>query len=254
MIVEEDFDSLSRNDLVDFYKHFYCSSRCTIIASGAIKEKDIFLIEKCFGNEEWNNNGLNNEILYSVIPEKERKIYIEKPGAVQNSVRMGKELFNKLHTDYIGMSVVNCILGGYFGSRLMKTIREDKGYTYGINSLFVTLRYSGYISIASDLGTKVTKNAINEIYDEIEKLRTELVPEPELERVKNYILGEVVRMFDGPFAQAESLISLLEYNFGYEYYDNYIKNIKLISAQQVLLLAKKYLDPASFFEVVVGVM
>lgn len=254
MIVEEDFDTILREDLTDFYRHFYSSGRCTIIASGATNDKDIILIEKCFGEGVWNYNELNKDILYSVLPETERKIYIEKPHAVQNAVRIGKELFNRLDPDYIGMSVVNCILGGYFGSRLMKTLREDKGYTYGINSLFVTFLHSGYLSISSDLGTKVTKNAINDIYEEIEKLRTELVPETELGRVKNYLLGELVRMFDGPFAQAESLISLLEYNFGYEYYDNYIETIKSISSAQILSLAKKYLDPASFYEVVVGVM
>lgn len=252
MIVEDDFDNISREGITEFYRQFYSSARCTIIASGAITDEDIILIDKYFGKESWNNTIAVKDINYRVLPETERKIYIERPDAVQNAIRISKEMFSKKHTDYIPLSIVNCILGGYFGSRLMKSIREDKGYTYGINSLFITLLHSGYISIASELNTNVTAQAVKEIYNEIEILRTVLITESELARVKNYMLGELVRMFDGPFTQAESLISLLEYNFGYDYYYKYIETIKSITPEQVLSLSEKYLDPSSFYEVVVG--
>lgn len=252
MIVEEDFDNLTREDMVEFHHKFYNSSNCAIITSGATNKKDIILIEKYFGKGIWNDtNGMIN-VDYKKSSGTERKIYIEKPGVVQSAIRIGKELFTKIHPDYAAMSVVNCILGGYFGSRLMKSIREEKGYTYGINSLFVTFLHAGYLSIISEVGANVTKPAIFDIYAEIDRLRTEIVAEAELKRVKNYMLGEVVRMFDGPFAQAESLLSLLEYNFGYEYFDHYIETVKSITSIQIKELAYKYLDPASLYEVVVG--
>lgn len=254
MIVEEDFDTLDRINIVDFHRQFYSSANCSIIISGATNDEDIIIIDKYFGKGVWNsyNNAFN--IDYKVNAEPERKIFIEKPDAVQSSIRIGKELFNKTHDDYAGMSVVNCILGGYFGSRLMKSIREDKGYTYGINSLLVTFLHTGYFSIVSEVGSKVTIPALKDIYTEIERLRTESISETELKRVKNYMLGEVIRMFDGPFAQAESLISLLEYKLGYDFFDNYINTIRSITSSQVKDLAQKYLDPTSFYEVVVGVM
>jgi predicted Zn-dependent peptidase len=134
----------------------------------------------------------------------------------------------------------------------MKKVREEKGYTYGINSLFVSLVRSGFLAIVSEVGSDVTAPALSDIYGEIERLRQEVVPADELQRVKNYMLGEMVRMFDGPFAQAESLVSLLEYSIGYDHFDDVIHIIQNISSEQILQLAQTYLDPASMCETVVG--
>jgi predicted Zn-dependent peptidase len=140
------------------------------------------------------------------------------------------------------------------GSRLMQKIREEKGYTYGINSLLVTFKNAGCLIIASELGARFTTPAIDDIYAEIEKLRSEPVAQEELRRVKNYMLGDVVRMFDGPFAQAESLISLLEYDQDYDFFSTMIGTIKNITADDIQTLSQKYLDPATFSQVVVGKM
>ncbi len=254
MIVEYNFDRLHRDELIKFYQERYQSRHCKIIASGNVDDSVIKIIEKYFGVSNWNNTKQEFSQLFEIKTENERQIYIKKPEAVQSAVRIGKVLFNKLHQDYTGMSVVGCILGGYMGSRLMKKIREEKGYTYGINSILVTFKNAGYLVIASELGTQVTVPAIDDIYTEIEKLRNEPVAQEELSRVKNYTLGEVLRMFDGPFAQAESLISLLEYDLDYDYFTKIIGTIKNITTNDIQALAQKYLDPASFSQVVVGKM
>jgi len=252
IIKDSDFDALSTNKLKEFYKKFYHSKNCTIIVSGKVRDSELLEITKYFGDESWGtiekyaipnfkNNGISNQ-----------KLFLEKPDAVQNAVRIGKVLFNKAHPDYAGLTVLNCLLGGYFGSRLMKKVREEKGYTYGINSLFVTFVHSGFLAIMSEVGSDVITPALSDIYGEIERLRQETVPDDELQRVKNYMLGEMVRMFDGPFAQADSLISLLEYALGYEHFNEVIKTIQTINSEQILLLAQKYLDPSSMCEIVVG--
>ncbi len=96
------------------------------------------------------------------------------------------------------------ILGGYFGSRLMKNIREEKGFTYGINSSISSLDHSGFKVISTEVGKKNAEKAADEIYKEIRLLQTKPVAQEELEVVRNYMSGEMVRMFDGPFALAES--------------------------------------------------
>ena len=252
LIVENDFDWLNRDELIKFYQERYQSKHCRIIASGKVDDSVIKIIEKHFGINVWNNTKQEFSRLFEIKTENERQVYIKKPGAVQSAVRIGKVLFNKLHQDFTGMSVVGCILGGYMGSRLMKKIREEKGYTYGINSILVTFKNAGCLIIASELGAQVTVPAIDDIYTEIEKLRNEPVAQEELNRVKNYMLGDVLRMFDGPFAQAESLISLLEYDLDYDYFTKIIDTIKNITANDIQALAQKYLDPASFSQVVVG--
>jgi predicted Zn-dependent peptidase len=251
-ILEHSFSEVVPSLLRTFYSRNYCTEKCRIIMSGRVEDSEIRLIEKFFGSDHWGNYLFNNSITAGVEPEYTNNVFVEKEGAVQNAIRIGKIVGNKLNPDYPGLSVLNCILGGYFGSRLMKKIREEKGYTYGINSLLVTLVNSGFLTIVTEVGSDFTRPALDDIYAEINKLRNELVPIEELGRVKNYMLGELVRMFDGPFAQAESLISLLEYDLDYSYYDNIIKEIRNITRERIIELAVRYLDPASMTQVVVG--
>jgi len=254
MIVEDDFDKSNREELVKFYKSQYQFKHCRIIVSGKVDDHVLNTIEQYFGLENWNANTNSYSPSPTINAEKDRKIYIHKPEAVQSAVRIGKVFVNKMHPDFVGATVLTCILGGYMGSRLMKKIREEKGYTYGINSLLVTFKNAGYLTIASELGAHVTSNAIADIFTEIETLRNEPVTDDELQRVKNYMLGDVARMFDGPFAQAESLISLLEYDLDYDYFDRMIDTIKNIKVQDIQSLAVEYLSPDSFSQVVIGKM
>jgi predicted Zn-dependent peptidase len=251
-IKSTDFDAISRPAILDFYKNYYHSLNCKIIASGKIDETDIQSISAYFGNTSWGTTKINIAPVFPSITNGGQKMFIEKADAVQNAIRIGKVVFNKTHSDYAAMSVLNCILGGYFGSRLMKKIREEKGYTYGINSLYVSLVRGGFLVIVSEVGSDNTRDALTDIYTEIELLRCELVPDEELQRVKNYMMGELVRMFDGPFAQAENLISLLEYDMDYEHFSEIIQSIKEITPAHIRALAYEHLNPESMSEVVVG--
>ena len=134
----------------------------------------------------------------------------------------------------------------------MSNIREDKGYTYGIGSGIASLQNSGYFFISTEVGVDVCKNAIDEIYFEMNRLRTELIPEDELQLVKNYLLGTFLRSVDGPFAMAERFKGILEYNLSYDYFDKYIATIKSVSASQLRDLATTYFDKESMIELVVG--
>jgi len=113
--------------------------------------------------------------------------------------------------------LLNLVLGGYFGSRLMQNIREEKGYTYGINSVLLSHLESGHFAIITEVGTDVCEAAISEIYKEIDRLREEIVPEDELNLVKNFFAGEMLRSFDSPFALSESVRSNLLFGFDNSY-------------------------------------
>jgi predicted Zn-dependent peptidase len=150
------------------------------------------------------------------------------------------------------MKVVNTVLGGYFGSRLMTTIREEKGYTYGIGSGITSLQHGGAFFIASEVGANVTNDAIKDIYNEIEILQQQTVPEKELDLVRNYMLGSLLRSLDGPFALAESLKSIIEYDLGVDYFTKYIDTIKNISTGEIKELAQQYFNLDSLYELKVG--
>jgi len=248
----ENFDQVTTDQLIDFYKIFYHAENCQIIVAGKIDSNLINTIEKFLGKNDWNGNSRYVDRPIPVTSPKQGEYYIKKNKAVQSAIRIGKVLFNKLHPDYPGMLVLNTILGGYFGSRLMKNIREEKGYTYGISSLIISLHHSGYLTIASEVGADIYKDAIKEIYKEIRSLREKPVPLDELTLVKNYLLGELLRMFDGPFALADSFRSILEYGLNYDFFYKGIDTVKNITPEEILSLAQKYLNEGSFSQVVAG--
>jgi zinc protease len=247
----EDFERLDRDSLSDFHTLHYHGHNAYAILSGKADDTALKLFDRYFGNESW----INNKALMPQLPSPlgtTGEHVVEKAGSVQSAIRVGRLLFNRNHPDYNGLMVLNCLLGGYFGSRLMKNIREDKGYTYGISSLLVSLQDSGFWVIVSEVGASVTRPALEEIYREMHRLRDETVEEEELSRVKSYMLGELLRGFDGPFAQADNLANVLDNSLDMTYYENLAIEIQHLSAEQIQELAKKYLDPRDFITIIAG--
>jgi zinc protease len=249
---EPDFDNMSRERAMSFYSRFYRANNCRIILAGKIHDEVYPLLEAHFGKNDWNGE---SDLSVKTIPVKsveQQEHLIYKEDALQSAIRVGKLMFNKTHEDFHPMQVLNTVFGGYFGSRLMSNIREDKGYTYGIGSGMVSLKHSGYFFISTEVGVDVCGNALKEIYYEMARLREELVTEDELQLVKNYMLGTFLRSVDGPFALADRFKGILEYGLGYDYFDRYVATIKGISASQLRVLANQYLEKESMIELVVG--
>lgn len=248
----DDFEKISRTDLVDFHQNFYNPANIFILLSGKIEDSLVNILQETFRDSSGSIGPVKeisvNDYNESTVKQK----LIERENSVQNAFRIGKRLFNMKHEDYLGMKVLNVVLGGYFGSRLMNNIREDKGYTYGIGSAIIPLHYSGYFFIASEVGTEVCKDALNEVYVELEKLQQEKITAKELELVKNYMLGSFMRAIDGPFEVLERTKTLIEYGLGHAYYDAYVDKINSITPEEIQTLAQKYFDKESMHQLVVG--
>ena len=251
LVQTTDFDKLNREHLMEHFKKKYSPSNCVIIVSGLVKDDAVKLLNKFFGQTK-SSSGVLNGSQQVFTPSSVKKHLIEKEGAVQSALRIGKPFFNRAHVDYPGMAVLNTILGGYFGSRLMSNIREDKGYTYGIGSAVASMKQEGYFFISTEVGADVTNSAIEEIYKEIEILKDEHVDNEELEMARNYMLGTFLKGMDGAFQLAERFKSIYLYDLDYSYYDRYLQKIKTIQADELRDLARKYFDLSGFYEIVVG--
>lgn len=247
----DDYDLLSREDLIAFYSKYYNLNKLYIIIAGKVNNIILDLLNNHFGKDQINN--LETPLkAHTIHSSKIQKHFIKKGNVLQAAIRVGKILFNKKHKDYIGMQVLNTILGGYFGSRLMSNIREDKGFTYGINSMLISLKHEGYFVITTEAGVDVCTKTLNEIYFELKRLRTELIPEEELHLVKNYLLGAFLKSVATPFGQADRFKSIFEYGLGYEYYDMYFSTVKSITSEELKNLAEKYFQEESLYELIAG--
>ena len=158
----------------------------------------------------------------------------------------------KNHPDFTDLVILNTVLGGYFGSRLMSNIREDKGYTYGIGSGLASMIRTGCFCIATEVGVHVTKETIKEIYKELHILCNDKVSNKELQLVRNYLQGTFLASIDSPFALAEKFKGIWKFGLGYNYYQNYQQRLHDITAERLLELSQKYLNPSTMLEVVVG--
>jgi predicted Zn-dependent peptidase len=219
--------------------------------AGKVSDDVVKLVEKHFDDKNWAKPA-PPDVTRAITPSSGFKHRVKMPHSVQSSIRIGKRLFNKTHPDFQKMQVLNVLLGGYFGSRLMSNIREEKGFTYGIHSGLASLIHDGYFFISTEVGSEVTDNALNEIYKEIDRLRSKPVPDEELDLVKNYLSGKILSGLDGPFRLADYYQGLIIYGLDIEYIHQLLNTIKTVTSQQLQELANKYLNTEGMFEVVVG--
>jgi zinc protease len=248
---KEHLDNAATGTLKKFHFRHYTPKNCRIVIAGKITSELIHLLNNTLGNNGWKNQPMQTKKFHSnTNPEKQH--FIKRKDALQAAIRIGKQLFNRTHSDFLGMQVLNTILGGYFGSRLMTNLREDKGYTYGIGSALISLQHSGSFFITGEVGADVAKQAAAEIYKEIDRLRNDLVPDGELNLVKSYMLGKFLRSVDGAFAMADMFMSVMETGLDMSFYNRYTEVIRSISASGLRDLAQQYLDPATFHELIVG--
>jgi zinc protease len=225
----EDFKTLYRDDMQAHFKQMYQPANCTIIIAGKIEPETLELLKDTFGKNWDNTGGTADTTQPELKPAGEHFYYTEKPDALQSAIRMGLPVINRPHPDFPSLQVLNTVLGGYFGSRLMANIREDKGYTYGIGSGISALKHGGAMFIATEVGADVCKAAVTEIEKEINLLKTELIPGDELDLVRNYMLGALLGSLENVFSHADKFKTLYFAGLSYEYYDRYTETIRSIT-------------------------
>lgn len=250
---DKDFDRINLAEIKAFYDTYYQSQNCTIVAAGHLPADLDDTLNHFFGEKPWGVNPHKIDTKKVSLETTSQKVHLfKKDDALQSAIRVGRVLFNKTHPDYFHFQVLNTVLGGYFGSRLMANIREDKGYTYGIGSGLMSLVNTGYFFISTEVGSDVTQPALDEVYKEIKLLREELVGDAELETVRNYILGQVLRSVDGPFALADKFKAIWEFGLDYSYFEKYFNAVKTVTPSQLRDMANKYLQQDDLLECVAG--
>ncbi|MBS1919761.1 MAG: insulinase family protein [Bacteroidetes bacterium] len=245
----EEFDALKRESLLNFYKKYYQQGKFMMFVAGKLPQNLETILNEQFG--DLPNQSVSTQDI-SVQPSIEKKFRLSNdPNAVQGSIRIARPFPNRHHPDFLKVQVLNVLFGGFFGSRLMSNIREDKGYTYGIYSFLLNhIHHSGWM-ITTEAGRDVCEATIQEVYKEMKKLREAPPENEELKLVRNYMMGGILGDLDGPFQIIARWKNIILNNLEENYFYNSINTIKNITPEELQQLAIKYLQPEEFFELVV---
>ncbi len=246
----KDIEAITRESLVGFFKNFYFNAKCTILAAGKLPVDFEILLNAHFGDLKLNENIPFIIQKLETASDKRSKV-INDPKGVQGAIRIARPFPNRHHPDFKKAIVLNTLFGGFFGSRLMSNIREEKGYTYGIHSFLENHIHESAWVISCEAGKDVCEATVEEVYKEMKLLREETVDEEELLLVKNYMMGINLGDIDGPFQVISRWKNLILNNLDESYFYDSMNTIKNISAEEIKELSYKYLQPEEFFELVV---
>ena len=247
----EAYDNLERDQLLPFYKQYYTEGKCMIFIAGKLPENMMALLNQHFGSLPFNNKTLPQKTHTPKLAEQKIYNIANDAKGVQAAIRIAQPFPNRHQEDFPKMQVLNNIFGGYFGSRLMSNIREDKGYTYGIHSYLENHVQTSALSITSEVGRDVAEATIKEVYLEMEKLRNEPVDKEELDLVRNYMIGTILGHIDGPFQIINRWKLYILQGLKDDYFYRSLQVIKNITAEELQALADKYLQGENFYQLTV---
>ncbi len=249
---EEMINGISRDDILDYYHANLKSDISLVGISGKYGQTEIDLINKYLGNNDhWQNSAENMQTSWKKESKTTKQFRKSLPDSVQASIYIGKECIGRDHKDYYGFSFLNMIYGGYFGSRLMKNIREEKGLTYGIYAYVQNYKHASVYTINTETAIDNVDSCLHEIYFEMERLKNQPISSMELTKARNYMLGRMLDQVDGPFKSAATFLGLKSHGLEVSFLkkmENYLMNVE---APELQSLAEEHLVKDEMYEVVV---
>src|SRR5690606_4864084 len=248
----ESYDEIGRTHLIHLFQRQIHPNNCTLFVAGNVDATVLEKVKVYFG-EDWQGiSELSGNNLVSLTEMSGKNVLEQKPEALQSAIRMGSLTVNRTHADFPAIQFVNTLLGGFFGSRLMRNIREDKGYTYSIGSAVSSLKHTGFFTLASEVGVDVTDATLVEIEREFETLRQEKTKQEEIDLVFRYLQGGMLGSLESIFSHVDKFKAVYLSNMDLSYYDYYVDVISNMSPSRVQDIAIRYFDFDRLVKVTVG--
>ena len=251
MVQAADYDAITRDDLLQYYEEVYSHHNCTLFLTGTNDSAVIDAVVAAFGSEAW---GTATQVVVNV-PAPASLVGCHKitlKDTLQSAVKVGCITLPACHPDFFDLRILNVLLGGYFGSRLMSNIREENGYTYDIISEIDAYGKDNAFMVSSQAANEYVAPLLLELYKEIERLRVEDISLAEVELVRNYIMGELCREFEGVIAKTEVFVNAWLSGDSFDSVNRYINAVNAVTPQRLQYIASKYLLRENMIEIVVG--
>ena len=248
----ESVSHIALDDVRRFYAAHYLPNASSIVISGDIDAADaIKLATQAFGDWKKADEPARPVVSPNAIPES--RIYlIDRPQAVQSEIRIGHIGVSRTSEDYFPISVMNSILGGVFNSRINLNLRERHGYTYGARSAFAFRRAPGPFVVSAPVRNEVTRESVEEVLNELRRIRTGDIEDRELDDTKSYLMGVFPATVQSASDIASRLLDMELYGLPEDYFDRYRENIAAITKDDIARVARKYIDPDRALIVIVG--
>lgn len=246
---ESELAAIDQESINSFFRSNYTFGEAEIILAGDFEEHNRQDIIDIFGQLPDQAPGEPQPWPHVAALQQD---FIDMPDKLQSSIRIGRHWPLMRDPDFARLSLVNKILGGYFGSRLMKNIREEKGYTYGIFSAISPKEKDSLFYIGTDVNYEKAEETISEVLREIRLLQNELVSEEELETVKAYTVGKFINDTATIFDQSEKYKTIVSHGLEADYYSHYLQDIQNLTAAEIPALVEKYLPEESLSVIAVG--
>lgn len=236
-----DYDTINSDTLRKFYAKHYCATNSQLLVAGYVTNDVMKSIDATIG--QLSAGQAVKPIIAPILPVSGDKTQIIKMGdAVQSSLRMGLATIKMDHPDYHKLHMLTMVLGGYFGSRLMTNIRKEKGYTYGIYSILFPQVQSGLLRILGDIKSGFSSQVADEVRKEMQKLKDQPISNDEMALVRNYMMGEMLQMFDGPFTSCDAVAKAIDMGVGMKYFEDEQNSILNTNPSELQEMANKYFD------------
>lgn len=250
----EMIERISREELSAFHSDWFGRQNVAILISGTVTDDMIASLNRHLGTD-WNESTHSESGTDAPACRfTAQRSHIDKPNALQSALRIAIPTVGRSHADYIPLRILTTAFGGYFGSRLMTNIREDKGYTYSISASLLGMRHNSQISIGCQCDNSYTNTVIDEIVKEMEHLKAEPLGMEELNRVKSYMLSDLARTLDTPFSVADFHLSMLSNRIPADYFDNQVRLLGSITPEELQAMAVRYFDTDNMLITIAGNM
>lgn len=250
-----ELDAISRTDLVDYHGQLFAGGPMAILVAGNFDADEVLrALDTELPMAPAPDAGASRAASMQPSPTSGRH-HLPLPGLMQATLRIGygdDGRFRRTAPDYAPMRLLTTVLGGYFGSRLMSNIREEKGYTYGIHAQWSAMRYGGHMLIGTDVANAFVEPTLREVRLELDRLCQDLIPANELQTARNYLLGRMLSEQETPFQVADILKNQLVNGLTPSEYTALFERIQATTAEELRNLAQAYFRPERLLEVISG--
>lgn len=248
----EDYDQLAREDLLDLFNKQIQPNNCTLLIAGKVDSALENLVELLFGKNWFKGTRLVDNVFQINEPIGAPILIETREESLQSAIRMGGLTVGRAHPDFPAVQFVNTLLGGFFGSRLMRNIREDKGYTYGISSAVISLKHTAFMTLSSEVGVEVTQATVTEVEKEFRRLSDEYVGEKEINLVRNYMQGSLLGSLESIFSHVDKFKAVYFSGLDLSYYNYYHEVLRNMQPKHIKEIASQYFNFEKLTKVIVG--